>query len=83
MKKIYLLFLTLLSIIAGSITLMAATPNTLRVHYFRYDDNYTNFNFWMWAFKPSSLGGIQHNFDANNKDEHGVFFDVEDRKSVV
>lgn len=77
MKKIYLLFLTLLSIIAGSITLMAATPNTLRVHYFRYDDNYTNFNFWMWAFKPSSLDGIQHNFDANNKDEYGIFFDVD------
>jgi pullulanase len=55
----------------------ANLPETLVVHYFRYDETYTNFNFWMWESEPASLGGVQHNFDGLQVDEHGVYYEVD------
>lgn len=78
MKKYILLLLILLSSFGFSQTLRAnELPTTLVVHYYRYDDNYTNFNFWLWAHEPVAGGGIQHSFDVSQKDEHGVYLEVD------
>jgi len=47
-------------------------PNTLVVHYFRYDGNYYNYNMWVWQNLPVGLDGIQHNFDPLSVDVYGV-----------
>ncbi|BCR36445.1 type I pullulanase [Mariniplasma anaerobium] len=78
MKRILFLVLFTLSIFVLQISAVAAElPETLVVHYFRYDETYTNFNFWMWESEPSSLGGIQHDFDGLQTDEHGVYYEVD------
>src|SRR5690554_803528 len=53
----------------------AATPNTLVVHYYRYDDIYDH-TFWMWESKPTGGTGKEFTFYPSNKDEHGVYFEV-------
>jgi pullulanase len=78
MKKILFSMMLGFTLIGLNMTIEASDlPTTLVVHYYRYDDDYTNFNFWMWQHEPSSLGGIQHDFDVDNTDEHGVFHVVD------
>ena len=78
MKKITLVMLVFLSLfLVGLKSIATETPTTLVVHYYRYDDNYTNFNFWLWPHEPNALGGVQHNFDPAQKDEHGVYVSVD------
>ncbi len=78
MKKLLFVLLLLLSIFVLQISADAAgQPETLVVHYYRYDETYTNFNFWMWENQPSALGGIQHDFDGAQTDEHGVYYEVD------
>jgi pullulanase len=77
MKKITTLFLLALSLLWIGLTSLAVDlPSKLVVHYFRYDDIYTDFNMWVWESMPSALGGIQHNFNPAMKDEHGVYFEI-------
>lgn len=52
-------------------------PTTLVIHYYRYDDNYTGFNMWVWENQPVSSGGIKHDFDVNQKDDKGVFYELD------
>ncbi|MBU1093599.1 MAG: type I pullulanase [Firmicutes bacterium] len=75
-KLITLIMMVFTLLIFGVTTIASEIPDTLVVHYFRYDDTYTNFNMWVWESAPSSLGGIQHNFDALQKDEHGVYYEI-------
>lgn len=78
MKKLLFLILFMLSIFVLQISADAADqPDTLVVHYYRYDETYTNFNFWMWENQPSALGGIQHDFDGTQTDEHGVYYEID------
>lgn len=60
----------------GLTSVAAEAPDTLVVHYYRYDDIYTDFNMWVWQFEPTSLGGIKHDFDSQQKDEHGVYYEI-------
>lgn len=78
MKKILLLLIVLFSSFGFHAVVNAnGAPTKLVVHYFRYDDTYTNFNFWLWPYQPVSAGGVQHNFDSAQKDEHGVWLEVD------
>lgn len=78
MKKITAIMILFMSLfLVGLKSIATETPTTLVVHYYRYDDNYTNFNFWLWPSEPASLGGVQHNFDPLQKDEHGVYLSVD------
>ena len=78
MKKITIFLIMLFGLMYAGITIYADTaPTTLVVHYYRYDGNYTNFNFWMWEYQPSSLGGVQHDFDPNVTDEYGAYVTID------
>lgn len=78
MKKILTLLLFIITSITFGVSAIAADlPSTLVVHYYRYDETYTNYDFWMWESEPASLGGIEHDFDSNQIDEHGVYYEVD------
>ncbi|ABX81281.1 pullulanase, surface-anchored protein [Acholeplasma laidlawii PG-8A] len=79
LKKIILFLLTVMltSVLALSITYASERPNTLVVHYFRYDGNYTGYNMWLWQNEPTGLGGKQFNFTNTNVDEHGAYYEVD------
>ncbi len=49
----------------------------VKVHYFRFDNNYTDWNLWMWlvASDGSSYDGAQYDFSATS-DAFGVVADV-------
>src|SRR5690625_2672465 len=65
-----LFFISLISIKASN------EVDTLVVHYFRYDNDYTNFNFWLWENEPDNLEGKQFNFNNNDVDDLGAFKEV-------
>ncbi len=78
MKKILLLLVVLFSSLGFHAIVHAnGAPTKLVVHYFRYDDTYTDFNIWLWPYQPTSAGGVQHNFDPQQKDEHGVWIEID------
>ena len=78
MKKILIWVLMLLASFGFTLVTEASTPPTnLVIHYYRYDDNYSNFNIWLWPNQPSAGDGKQYNFSSVNKDEHGVFYEVD------
>lgn len=77
MKKLLLLILLVFSSFGLHVVLNAADqPTTLVVHYYRYDDTYTNFNIWLWPHVPVSGGGIKHDFIPTQKDEHGAYIEI-------
>ena len=77
MKKIITMLLVIFSIFTMGITSVAAElPTTLVVHYYRYDQNYTGYDFWMWESSPSSLGGVEHDFDPLQTGDYGVYYEV-------
>lgn len=59
------------SIVASSV------PKKLVVNYFRYDNDYTGFNIWLWENQPNDKGGIQFNFSNENIGEYGAFLEVD------
>lgn len=78
MKKIMIFILLVISSFGIHTILMASTsPTSIVIHYYRYDDTYTNFNFWLWQKAPTDTGGIKHNFIPTQKDEHGVYLEVD------
>jgi len=78
MKKIIAILLLVLSIFSIGLTTVAnELPTSLVIHYFRYDDTYTNFNMWVWEHEPTARGGIQHNFDPLVKDSKGVHYTID------
>jgi pullulanase len=76
-KMIVLIFGTLLLFSMGLAVQASETPTTLIVHYYRYDDNYENFNMWIWENEPVARGGIQHDFDPLQKDARGVYLEID------
>lgn len=77
-KKIVLsLFLTFAVFLGTTFIIHAASQvETLTIHYYRYDNNYTNFNVWLWELEPGNLGGIKHDFNNEDVDEHGAFIEI-------
>ena len=67
MKKILLAILILTNFISLiNVNLFGAEKiETLRIHYYRYDGDYNNFNVWIWEKEPGDLGGKQWNFNEN------------------
>lgn len=82
MKKSTILFLvTLLSFLGLATTLHAKNQaNTLIIHYYRYDNNYQDFNVWLWQNEPIGLDGIQFNFSNDNVDDYGAWLEVDLKK---
>ncbi len=78
MKKIMILIILLVGIMYTSLIAYAAdAPTNLVVHYYRYDGDYAGFNIWLWEYQPSSLGGIQHDFNNTDVDEHGAYIEID------
>ncbi len=78
MKKMIIFIIMVIGLTFTSMRVFAAeTPTTLIVHYYRYDEDYTNFNIWLWEYQPSSLGGIEHDFDNAMTDEHGAYITID------
>ena len=82
MKKILLAILILTNFISLiNVNLFGAEKiETLRIHYYRYDGDYNNFNVWIWEKEPGDLGGKQWNFNENDISQYGVFLDVDLKK---
>lgn len=78
MKKLITGILIALAIFTFGITTIASSlPDKLIIHYYRYDDDYTNFNFWLWPNQPKAGEGKQFNFDPALKNEYGVYVEVD------
>lgn len=78
MKKIIIMFMMVISILFAGMSIYAAeSPSTLVVHYYRYDNDYTNFNIWLWEYQPTSKGGIQHDFNGAQTDEYGAYIEID------
>ena len=75
MKKKLIFLLLLLGLFSTTIVVKAASPiTTLKIHYFRYSDDYQNgWNIWLW---PEKGAGSKVEFDKTNdsfvKDDFGV-----------
>ncbi len=78
MKKMILFLMMAIGLTFAGLSAFAATnPTTLVIHYYRYDEDYTNFNIWLWEYQPSSLGGIQHDFDNAMTDTYGAYIEID------
>lgn len=63
MKKITILILFLLSLIGiQSIYAAENADNKIYIHYYRFDQNYTNWNVWAWQSAPNSGEGKSYEF---------------------
>jgi pullulanase len=78
MKKVFSLLLMLFMLtIVGFTSFASELPTTLVVHYYRYDEDYSNFNMWVWENEPVSRGGIQHDFDPLMVGDYGVYYEID------
>ena len=77
MKKIIILLTIFLLPLFTVDSYAADDLTTLRVHYYRYNDTYTGFNMWVWENLPMARGGKQWDFNASNKGEFGVYYDID------
>ncbi|MFP4078796.1 MAG: pullulanase-associated domain-containing protein, partial [Candidatus Izemoplasmataceae bacterium] len=56
---------------AANVNLHAETAEELIVHYFRYDDDYSEYDtLWLWPYEPDSESGNEYVFDE--EDDYGV-----------
>ena len=66
-----LILVLLIGIVAGlsfgNISLSAAEETTtqVQIHYFRYNADYTNWNFWLWQYEPTNGAGAAFSYDTN------------------
>jgi len=49
--------------------------NTLFIHYYRFDDSYTEWSLWLWPNEPVSGDGKQYNFTGT--DDYGVYVEID------
>ena len=68
-RKIFLGLLLTISLIfsANFVYVEASAANTLVIHYYRYDNNYSDWDLWLW---PSGGSGTDYSF--NGTDSYGV-----------
>lgn len=76
MKKILILLILLFGAVGFTSNINANDNKTLVVHYYRYDNNYTSFNIWLWENLPVAGDGIQFDFSQSNVDEKGAYLEV-------
>jgi pullulanase len=64
---IFVLF-TFVNVIAISklMTVSADSATTLVVHYYRFDQEYTGWNLWLWPHEPESLSGLSYAFNGED-----------------
>lgn len=79
MKKLVTLMFALLltSVFTLSLTYAADRPDTLVLHYYRHDGNYTNWNAWLWQNEPTGKEGVAIPFNNQNVDQHGAYAEVD------
>lgn len=57
MKKMLIVMFLFVSFFTLQATVEASGATEIKVHYYRFDENYTNWNFWMWRYLPTSGNG--------------------------
>lgn len=77
MKKILIVLMLFLLPLLKVETYASNDLTTLRVHYYRYNDTYSGFNMWVWENLPVGRGGKQWDFNAANKGDSGVYYDID------
>ena len=82
MKRLFkisgiLVALFALIIMPHALVAKAAESETekVRIHYCRDDENYKDWNLWLWAYKPISGEGKQYDFTGT--DDYGVYCEVD------
>jgi pullulanase len=57
--------------VTANVSMHAQEADTLVVHYFRYDDDYSDFNMvHLWPNEPENLGGSD--YDLDEEDDYGI-----------
>ncbi len=70
MKKVlFIIFLFLFTFIPGlSVSAEEKVTDTLVVHYFRYQNDYTGWSFWIWPYQPVSGDGAAYQLAKDGPD---------------
>ncbi len=69
MKKLLLIVLVVPLMLLMHMAVYAATATTdLYVHYYRYDESYSNWDVWLWPSQPDSLEGSNYDFEQDDTD---------------
>jgi len=69
MKKLFLFLLLALTSFSLMSYVRADQPTSeIYIHYYRYNDDYTNWNVWAWQNLPESLEGGSYNFVTDETD---------------
>lgn len=63
MKKLLIMLFLLFSL---STVEVSAEGNTLFVHYYRYDENYEDWNLWLWPNQPVAGNGSAYEFTGED-----------------
>jgi len=72
-----LLFALTAVLFTTSYVYAANKANKLVIHYFRYDENYTGFNVWLWEKEPGDLGGKQFDFKNDQIGDYGAYIEID------
>jgi pullulanase len=55
-----------ITIVSGSLEVKADTGDTLIVHYYRFDGNYTPWSLWLWPNEPTPGDGANYVFNGED-----------------
>jgi len=79
MKKILIsLMIIILSLIGVEIIINSnSNIETIRINYYRFDNNYDDFNIWLWEKEPFSKEGLKFDFSNNHVDEKGAYINID------
>ncbi len=69
MKKILITLFLIIALFAFLPQVYAKDAgDKLYLHYYRYDQTYTDWNVWLWQSEPTSLEGLSYNFVEDETD---------------
>lgn len=74
-KMLIALVVGLLVMTSQAFEVQADSADSLVIHYFRYDGNYTPWSLWLWQYEPVDGGGQRFNFTGD--DDFGKVLTVE------
>ena len=67
-KRFTVFFLAGISLfVITGMNVHAQEANTLIINYYRFDEDYSNWNLWLWQHQPTSEEGRSHNFNATHE----------------
>ena len=69
MKKVFVsvfLWLSLFVIITPFLEVRAEPAETLVVHYYRFDEDYSKWSLWLWQMAPNKGDGLQYQFNGQD-----------------